>query len=109
MTAKTLVLPLIIDCTKATLAAHSGQVLRDSAGELIAEFPLSEGLNDDGRFSWAPRLQRAINNHDQLVAALAEIETICADTSANRRWRMRARLATALAAAKAALERNDCR
>lgn len=108
MTAKQLILPVVIDCTDATIAAHlDQQVVRDGSGEIVALFPLAEDLNIEGQFSWAPRAQNAINNHDQFVLALAEIEMICADTPANRRWRMRARLATALAAASGALNRSE--
>jgi hypothetical protein len=54
--------PVIIDVTKAALAAYPGHhVIKDQDGRVIALCPLFDELVCEGQFSFAPAVQRAIN------------------------------------------------
>jgi len=64
------VTPVVIDSTEVTFAKFNNQqVIRTADGDVFALCPILGEPLPDGQFSYAPQIQRAVNLHDDLVAA----------------------------------------
>jgi hypothetical protein len=65
---------LVIDCTEKTMSAHPGHhVLRNSAGAIIALCPLFDRPVCEEQFSYAPLVQRAVNEYAEMLDLLSKV------------------------------------